>query len=442
MSATGGANQVLKQKTVGGGFTSEALVAADIPSLAASKITSGQLAVAQGGLGADFSASASGGFAYLSATGTWSILPKGSNGQWLTLTSGLPAWSASASVGAAGASGNTLRDNGTSWVTSATFTNDGNTVTATQGATGSVGLIAKAIASATVDTFQVQNSSGTALLQMTKDGLFVTDGITPMSTGFTSNLGGPTEIGGLTSQGQLHLVTTAFKTTGNAIGSINFANFLSGTETVTGSIRYLAAESQDATHLGGGVWLYTCKKGTTTQIAHFLADSEGNIICNANQGAVSTSATDGFLYVPSGAGAPTGTPTSYTGNAAFYYDTTNKTLWSYDGSRWATVGPSGVLKSVSTTYAMTAQDDLVEANLGGGASYTVTLPAANGVPTDHPYRVIFTTTDGPSRTLTISRAGSDSVNGGTSVTTTGSSNVYSGWQFISDGSQWFATKWN
>lgn len=41
MSATGGANQVVKQKTSGAGFVSEALTAAEIPNLDASKITTG-----------------------------------------------------------------------------------------------------------------------------------------------------------------------------------------------------------------------------------------------------------------------------------------------------------------------------------------------------------------------------------------------------------------
>lgn len=56
LSATGGSNQVLKQSTVGGNITVATLVAGDIPSLAASKITSGQLALAQGGTNADLSA--------------------------------------------------------------------------------------------------------------------------------------------------------------------------------------------------------------------------------------------------------------------------------------------------------------------------------------------------------------------------------------------------
>lgn len=50
LSATGGAGQVLKQSSTGAAVTVEALVASDIPNLDAAKITSGQLASARGGV--------------------------------------------------------------------------------------------------------------------------------------------------------------------------------------------------------------------------------------------------------------------------------------------------------------------------------------------------------------------------------------------------------
>lgn len=49
--------------------------------------------------------------------------------------------------------------------------------------------------------------------------------------------------------------------------------------------------------------------------------------------AISTSATDGFLYIPTSAGTPTGTPTTFTGRVAIVYDTTNHQFWIYD-SGW------------------------------------------------------------------------------------------------------------
>ena len=49
-------------------------------------------------------------------------------------------------------------------------------------------------------------------------------------------------------------------------------------------------------------------------------------------GANATNATDGFLYIPTSAGQPTGTPTTQgTATVAIQYDTTNHQFWIYDG---------------------------------------------------------------------------------------------------------------
>lgn len=50
-------------------------------------------------------------------------------------------------------------------------------------------------------------------------------------------------------------------------------------------------------------------------------------------GALATNATDGFLYIPSCAGTPTGTPTTVTGRVPMIYDTTNHKFYIYD-SGW------------------------------------------------------------------------------------------------------------
>lgn len=64
---------------------------------------------------------------------------------------------------------------------------------------------------------------------------------------------------------------------------------------------------------------------------------------NVIPGALNTlanDATDGFLYIPETAtGAPTGTPTAYTGKAAMCFDPANKNLYVYntDASAWESV---------------------------------------------------------------------------------------------------------
>jgi len=47
--------------------------------------------------------------------------------------------------------------------------------------------------------------------------------------------------------------------------------------------------------------------------------------------ALATTATDGFLYIPTCAGTPTGVPTAQTGTVAMVFDTTNNKLYIYDG---------------------------------------------------------------------------------------------------------------
>lgn len=49
----------------------------------------------------------------------------------------------------------------------------------------------------------------------------------------------------------------------------------------------------------------------------------------------STTQTDGFIHIPSGAGAPTGVPTTFTGTVPLYYDRTNHKLYVYD-TTWKT----------------------------------------------------------------------------------------------------------
>jgi hypothetical protein len=53
--------------------------------------------------------------------------------------------------------------------------------------------------------------------------------------------------------------------------------------------------------------------------------------------APATTATEGFPYMPSVAGAPTGVPSAQTGYSPFVYDTTNNKLWVYNGAWRGTV---------------------------------------------------------------------------------------------------------
>lgn len=50
--------------------------------------------------------------------------------------------------------------------------------------------------------------------------------------------------------------------------------------------------------------------------------------------ALNTTATDGFLYIPSCAGTPSGVPTASTGTVPMVYDSTNNVLYVYSGGAW------------------------------------------------------------------------------------------------------------
>jgi hypothetical protein len=66
-------------------------------------------------------------------------------------------------------------------------------------------------------------------------------------------------------------------------------------------------------------------------------DTNGSATIGA--GSVATTATDGFLYVPTCAGTPTGTPTAKSGYAPIVVNTTNNKLYFYSGGSWRDAGP-------------------------------------------------------------------------------------------------------
>jgi len=65
---------------------------------------------------------------------------------------------------------------------------------------------------------------------------------------------------------------------------------------------------------------------------YLTVDTTGNVIIG--NAALATSATNGFLHLPSSAGAPTGTPTAATGRVPVEIDTANGRLYAYYGGAW------------------------------------------------------------------------------------------------------------
>jgi hypothetical protein len=103
-----------------------------------------------------------------------------------------------------------------------------------------------------------------------------------------------------------------------------------------------AAATPSITNFGDlntGMWFPAADTiaASTNGTERLRVDSNGNVVINT--AAIATTATDGFLYVPSCAGTPTGTPTAFTGRVPIVVDTTNNKLYFYSGGAWRDAGP-------------------------------------------------------------------------------------------------------
>ena len=83
--------------------------------------------------------------------------------------------------------------------------------------------------------------------------------------------------------------------------------------------------------LPGRVVFGTTAAGEFTPTERLRIDSAGNIVPGAN--GLATTAVAGFLWIESGAGAPTGVPSpSYSNRVPLYYDRTNNRLYVWNGA--------------------------------------------------------------------------------------------------------------
>lgn len=73
----------------------------------------------------------------------------------------------------------------------------------------------------------------------------------------------------------------------------------------------------------------------TMGVERARADNAGNFIVGT--AALATNAGNGYPYIPTMAGTPTGAPPSYTGRSAYTYDTTNDLLYFLNGT-WKPIG--------------------------------------------------------------------------------------------------------
>lgn len=137
---------------------------------------------------------------------------------------------------------------------------------------------------------------------------------------------------------KLHVVGTArIERSGTATQYLEAESTLSGGFLISYSPAATAKQltldsTTDASNTavsGGEVGIRLRVLGTTMA----EVTQNGNIVLG-QQTTVATSGTDGFAYIPTCAGVPTGTPTSYPGKVAMVVDTTNARIYIYTGGSW------------------------------------------------------------------------------------------------------------
>lgn len=157
-------------------------------------------------------------------------------------------------------------------------------------------------------------------------------------------------------------------------------------------------------------------------ITHFKVDGVGNAELGISS--LATTATDGFPYIPTCAGTPTGTPTTKTGKTPMVYDTTNDLLYMWTGAAWAGVGGGGgvvginstanadgiwINSSEQTSFGANVHDSLVHMQLASAG--TVTAPANTVLTVENSTNTYITLLAGTTSTSGINFNDSSGVNG-------------------------------
>lgn len=249
--------------------------------------------------------------------------------------------------------------------------------------------------------------------------------------------GNPSSAGG--SSVFLFQGTTAPNTIGYRLGSLQIGVHL-GTGFSCAAFAAYAEENMTGGNRGAYLSFQTnAAGGAAGLVERARITSKGNFLFNPAGADLGTGAADGFPYLPTMNGAPTGTPTSYTGSVPMVYDRSNKRRYLYDGG-WRAQGVGYSMLQVVTyfapdlggTYTVAAGDGLilVDTSGAGGSFANIALPLASA----NPGRVITVKHLIGTPNCTISRAGSDTIDGATSLNVAASARA----TLASDGvNQWY-----
>ena len=125
---------------------------------------------------------------------------------------------------------------------------------------------------------------------------------------------------------------------GDGLGLVGFGGWADGAwRAASAFIQSVAGSLWSSTNRESYITFSTTPSASITQAEGLRITSLGSLLTGRGASstflaALATNATDGFLYIPTCAGDPTGTPTAFTGKVAMVFDTTNNELNIYDGS--------------------------------------------------------------------------------------------------------------
>lgn len=99
------------------------------------------------------------------------------------------------------------------------------------------------------------------------------------------------------------------------------------------------ADNFNRLQFGGTSSAFPALKRVSANLQVIAADGTSSAGLIVGNQALATTATDGFLYVPTCPGTPTGTPTTQTGTVPIVVDATNNKLYFYSNAAWRDAGP-------------------------------------------------------------------------------------------------------
>jgi len=141
-------------------------------------------------------------------------------------------------------------------------------------------------------------------------------------------------------------------------------NVVAGTSNTAGVDWTMTGSLGTGTGAGGKIILRTAPAGSTGSTQNALATaltltapavSQQPSVVVGNQ-ALATNATDGFLYIPSCNGTPSGTPTAFAGRVPLVINSNTNSVYFYSGGAWTQPTTSSI--SIGLTVSITTSQTL------------------------------------------------------------------------------------